>query len=277
MRLFERSVRVLCLLSFAGDPEKQREVAAITSEVAREGRVRQIRELGGLASLALHQTCRSASGDNSGLARSAASLAAPAAFYVVASSLGTTLDATSGVAWFGVVLLALAGVASACRNRPLTLTLALLATGPAVASAGPAITVALSIAIAASVASPPRRRQPKVPSLARVYLVLGLFVGLCVLAGLPLLSDGPVRVATIVIASTLIVFGLFDPRYALVAAVVFGCRFATFDLVGLAEALGSLGRDLTIDELVVRWLAMTAGLIASLLTARRSIARSWMI
>lgn len=274
MTLYERSVRRLCQVAFAGDDELQREVRSVAFRAADDGRRSQLRELGGLTALSLRQAGTRATSDHRGWARSAAYLAAPAAFYVTAASLATTIDSADKLGWIGVALLAAAGVSSAVGSRLLTMLIAAAALLPVASSTGPAIIVAIAISLATSMAIPRESSTAGRRQLGSFYLAVGSLVALAVLAGLPVLDVGAVRITTIVVASVLVLLGWFDPRYALVAAVVFACRFATFDLVGLGEALESLSTGLVVDELVVRSFAMAAGLIASLMTARHSIVRT---
>ncbi len=277
MSWFGRLVLALCRIAFAGDVGKQREVSSVVAEVVGAGRGRWLRELGGLAALTLGQVSDRSCSHGYGVVRSAAALAAPAAFFATAGSLAAAMDPVSGSGWLGVALFAAAGVLAACRSRAPAVVLGGLAVWPAAVAAGPAIIAAGVIALAATVAIPSGAGRESSYSLAAFYLAVGIAAGLAVLAGLPVLDDGLIRVATLAVASVLIVLGWFDPRYALVAAVVFGCRFAMFDLVGLGEAFAGLGRDLTVDELVIRWVAMAAGLIVSLVTARRSSVRISMV
>lgn len=67
--------------------------------------------------------------------------------------------------------------------------------------------------------------------------------------------------------------GWFDPRFALVATAVWFWRLAAVDLVDLAGAGMDLGRELTLDVLIVRWLVMGAGVLIGLAVSQRSLHR----
>ncbi len=266
----------------ADDEGDRDELLALSGEVVRNGDRRDaIAELGALAGAALRQRCRRATDDD------------PVAIW------------RQGL-WFGGLLLALGAVAGLAVDAvdgadPLVVAAFVVATG---AYLGAVIWAPLVVAVlgpsAAALAVLVALEQPGSGSDLVRLAVLGtawllgaparptfrrraalwwcgpvpLAVAASAVLGAGTVHDASTVAIVAVVGGTFLAAGWFDPRLAVGVTVVWIWRFLAVDPPRVGEAVMALAGDLDLEALLVRWVAMAAGVLCGLAVSRLAVRRA---
>ena len=196
--------------------------------------------------------------------------AAPVAFLMAAATAAVVQP--SGVE---AIALAIGTVAAGIGTRPLVVAAAITAVALAGASGQLQVGLLVAVAVAAGcslwgvVDRSSRGASAAVVALVAAIAAVG-WAGWAV-------PDSVVRSASIVVVVALLAAAWLEPRYGVIATVVMLCRFAAFDLGDLAGSFAALGSELAVDELLIRWTVMSAGLIASIAITHQSFRRAALV
>jgi hypothetical protein len=272
----ERAVHWLTERVQTDDAGYRRDVALTTCELCREGpRSRRWLELLSLVALALRLCSRARTNDRpDAVWRQGVQIGA----VLLLTSLATQNAAAGWVASGRLGLAAIVCASAICALLRRRIAAIGLAAGAAIVAATWVVhglqagafvsccAVAIGGLLAAGPEAPPRRlRAPLIPgAIMLVGLVWAPMVGASSAEAASVLAFAWVAPIVLLIA------GWFDPRLAAAATTIVFARLA-------ASGFGELGRALAVlheagqRELLVRWLAMSSGVVGAWLVTHRAI------
>lgn len=279
MTAHERAVHWVAERVDGADAAYRRDVALTTCEVCREGgRSRRCLELLSLIALALRLRSRARTGDRpDAVWRQGVQLGA----VLLMTSLATQ-SAAGGLAGAGKFgLAALAGASTVCALLGRRLSAVGFAASAAIVEAvwvghglpAGAFVSCCAVAIGGLLAGGPGtlQRRSRTILAAAASVLSGLLAALVI--GSASAEAASVLVFAWIAPIGLLVAGWFDPRLAAAATTIVFARLA-------ASGFGELGRALAVlrqagqRELLLRWLAMSSGVVAAWLVTHRSIRRT---
>lgn len=245
-------------------------IASVDAIAERGGRFDRALEIGSLIGFSLRSMSRRGTFDDrrelvrQGLRVGALVLAIAMALFACASAQGASSIVLAGCA-------SLTAIAIATGLGIGALVLATVTAVVDVATAGSP--TASSLLVLAAVAAGQRFD-------ARRCLAGGAICGTALLGGctaaalLPSSSAAAiVTMATIAAASSLMVLGWFDPRYAVAATLVWLWRFITVDTDELGQAIAAVGDRAEFQLLLARWLLMGVGVLVGWRVSEAAIRR----
>ncbi len=264
------------------DGDRRDELLAVTGEAVRNGTRRDaVAEVAGLVGLNLRLRNRRATGDDpvtiwrqglwiGGLLLAllalvelgVRALADPAPHVVVAFLLASC--AFIGVAAWLPMMLAVTG--------PVAVVLTVLVTVEQPGAGSDLVRLGV-LGVAWLLGTPPRPARRRFTALAWCAPVVVGVASSAVVAESAVLDASTVAVVGVV-GAVCLVAGWFDPRLAVAATVVWVWRFLAVDPPRIGDAVVALAGDLDLEALLVRWIAMAAGVVVGLAVSRLSVRRA---
>jgi hypothetical protein len=278
---FEAAATAVVERLVPGDAATRAEITETSRQATERATfARKLRELGGLVGLGLRLRSRRATGDR------------PAQIIAQGADLGATL-VLSGIAtwaWLAtsdgppstVVLTTGAAcsllIAAVVADRR-ALRAAIIAAACLVLSvaSGPSMPIVAGFIVSVGLLSVGRTSTQRLVPARKFAQTVAVGVAVLAAAEAALGSRPPAETLVLLAAIgpiVLVAAGWFDPRLAVAATSVWLWRLAAVDLIELTASVRDVGDGLTVDGLVIRWLMMSASVIAGGLITATSTRRA---